>query len=271
MKKASLLLITLSYALSTSSLFAARVYVESSTTTAREVSATALTVKLDTEGTTVNTVEGSLVFVGMKDRILDIHTGDSGLTLWPNKPSLSGNVISFTGGEPNGVQGSDLTLFTVIAEPQIADTSYIDFKNIFIYTNEQEDSPISLTQQPVLVSSLSRGNVIEPDTTKPLPFSIEIARDDALFEGKHFISFVTQDSGTGINYYEVQEGDNPPLRSGSPYVLQDQSLASTIIVTAVDNSGNTQSVTLRGASFPWGVLIAILFVLGSVILYIRKK
>jgi DNA polymerase III sliding clamp (beta) subunit (PCNA family) len=79
-----------------SPLYAAKLFLESTGTSTKDGSIT-LFVKLDTESTTVNSLDGSIVLAGMKDQVLDIYTGGSAFTLWPNKPSLSGNIISFTG------------------------------------------------------------------------------------------------------------------------------------------------------------------------------
>lgn len=270
MKKISILVFLALCSVSVSPLYAAKLFLESTGTSTKDGSIT-LFVKLDTESTTVNSLDGSIVLAGMKDQVLDIYTGGSAFTLWPNKPSLSGNVISFTGGVPQGIQGSDLLLFSVVVKPKTPSTSYVDFRNIIAYTNDQQDTPTPLVQKPVSLSSLPVKSQIPQDITQPLPFSIELAQESTLFDGKYFISFNTSDTGTGVSHYEVQEGVNPPVRSGSPYVLQDQSRKSTITVTAVDRDGNKQSSTLSGKTFSFIPLITIVFLLGGVILYVQRR
>lgn len=270
MKKITLLSFFVLCFISTSPLYAAKLFVESTGISSKD-SSTTLFLKLDTENTIVNSLDGSIVLAGMKDQVLDIHTGGSAFVLWPNKPSLSGNIISFTGGVPQGIRGSDLLLFSIVVKPKTLDTSYIDFRNIVAYTNDQQDTPIPIIQKPVSLLSLPIKNQESEDVTKPLPFVVELAQEPTLFDGKYFISFNTSDAGTGISHYEVQEGDNPSVRSGSPYTLQDQSLKSTVIVTAVDRNGNTQSATLIGKTFPIITVITIVFLLGGVILYLRRR
>lgn len=270
MKKITLLSFLILYSVSMSPLYAAKLFLESTATSSNDGSVT-LFVKLDTENTTVNSLDGSIILAGMKDQVLDIHTGGSAFTLWPNKPSLSGNVISFTGGIPQGVQSNELLLFSIVVKPKTPDTSYIDFRNILAYTNDKQDTPTPIVQKPVSLASLAVIGQEPEDTAQPLPFTVELAKDSTLFDGKYFISFNTSDAGTGISHYEVQEGASPPVRSGSPYVLQDQSRKSTIVVTAVDRDGNKQSVTLTGKTFPFIPLITIVFLLGGVILYVHKR
>jgi len=76
------------------------------------------------------------------------------------------------------------------------------------------------------------------DKTPPEPFELAIAQDPTSFEGKYFLSFYTTDKMSGIDYFEIKEGKEDSKRITSPYVLEDQTLRSKIVVKAVDKAGN---------------------------------
>ena len=64
------------------------------------------------------------------------------------------------------------------------------------------------------------------------------------------MSFTTQDKGSGIERYEIQERRKPTIDNRSwivaesPYVLNDQVLHSFIDIRAVDKAGNVRVATV---------------------------
>ena len=95
------------------------------------------------------------------------------------------------------------------------------------------------------------------DDVAPEPFGITLFKDEFAFANKYFIAFNTSDKQTGIDHYEVMEesstkfwafewgrADAPWVVTRSPYVLEDQSLNSTIRVKAIDKAGNEHIATL---------------------------
>jgi hypothetical protein len=263
-------------------LFAARIFVET-TQPIHKGEKTTLLVKIDTEGEKINTLDGTISLLGFEKNILDIHTGGSAFTLWPTKPSLSGTAISFTGGIPSGIEGSNLLLFSVIARLDDPASSYLAFRNITAYMNDGGASTLSILENPVKLTELSIQKQSEQvhdshvasqsDRVPPLPFTIELGRDDTLFDGKYFISFVGQDTASGINHYEIVEGTSSPVRSGSPYVLQDQTLSSKLSVTAFDNAGNTRIALLNPHPTPinWPSVIVLTVIIYTVLVLYRKR
>jgi hypothetical protein len=93
---------------------------------------------------------------------------------------------------------------------------------------------------------------VSEDSIKPEPFSVELVRDESVYEGKWFIVFNTLDKQSGIDHFEVYETaiENEGFVFGkdgvasiwkdarSPYLLEDQSLNSVIRVRAYDKAGN---------------------------------
>ena len=122
------------------------------------------------------------------------------------------------------------------------------------------------------------------DVTSPEEFKPEIGKASAVFEGKYFLSFVTQDRMSGVAHYEVAElrrtllggtEEKKEWKVGeSPYLLEDQSLRSVIKVKAVDKAGNERiEEIVPPYKVTWkDVLVIILILIGAGVIYwiIRK-
>ena len=96
--------------------------------------------------------------------------------------------------------------------------------------------------------------------------------------------FTTQDKGSGIEYYAVQERSREVIdekawqRTVSPYVLADQNLKKYIYVKAVDKKGNERIALIRPTSTSWytnyslwSILISIMLVGIWIFFRLRKK
>jgi hypothetical protein len=226
-----------------------------------------LKVMIDTEGEEINAVDGSFVYTTSKD-ITSLNTGGSILNLWPRKPSLQNGVISFTGGATSGVYGNTLNLFTIAIKPSSTKPITIRFEKNTAYLNDGKGTAIPVSGKtleiPVQISGIQENelaSLITEDKTPPESFKIELGNDPSISDGKYFISFFTQDRESGIARYEVIENGKPLVRSGSPYVLQNQNLSGTIEVHAIDNAGNVRTQTLNlGTGISWIKIIMILLV-----------
>jgi hypothetical protein len=129
------------------------------------------------------------------------------------------------------------------------------------------------------------------DSTPPECFEPEIGREPTMFEGNNFLSFATIDKMSGIDHYEVMEAKMHSIlykliqkektqewkSVESPYLLEDQSLSSKILVKAVDKAGNIRVVEkIPPYGMTWedvGALVILILVIGGVIWWfiIRKS
>ena len=199
-------------------------------------------VYLDTEGETINTIEGSVILDGFTKDIIAISTGESLLPLWPNKPSLVESKLSFTGGIPKGINGKSILLFIINLKPSTKDELRILPKDLYVYLNNGNGDSIKVNDRTIFMvkGDTYLESTIPNDTTVPVSFNIDIGKDTNAYEGKYFISFFTTDKESGINHYEVKEGDSDPVLADSPYVLRDQTLNSVVYIIAYDNAGNSK-------------------------------
>jgi hypothetical protein len=83
------------------------------------------------------------------------------------------------------------------------------------------------------------------DTTPPEPFDIALGGVQELFYGRQFLAFATSDADSGLDYYEVIEGERPPVRSNGSYVLHNQRTSELVAVMAYDKAGNMRKAVYK--------------------------
>jgi len=215
-----------------------------------------INVFLDTEGENINTIDGGIILSdtnGNDFKVKDLSLVDSAFTVWPRKPSLvsGGDKITFIGGIPNGTKGNNLLLFKIIATVNQAGNFSVMPSKTLAYLNDGLGTSRSVTKNYSTIKILGArkesvdkwDDVIFNDNVPPEPFKINLYKDPELYDGNKFISFETTDGQSGVSYYTVKEGDNPPVRTGTNYILNDQKNPVKIVVTAYDKAGNAQIAT----------------------------
>lgn len=244
-------------------------------------------VYLNTENELINTVDGTLELSDEHNgnfEVTDFSIVSSALTMWPRKPSLeSGNKISFVGGVPNGIKGDHLLLFRIIVK--INDKGHFTIKpssiNAYLSDGLATQRTISKSISSIVVGPASSESnnkwqdIISKDNTAPISFQISLMQDSSLYDGKKFLLFDTNDTESGINYYEVREGNYPTIRTGNTYVLINQDSKIDVTVTAYDKAGNFQIATYKEREpIHWMsifVTLIIIFVLYRVVRKIIRK
>jgi len=277
MKKELLLLALLFFLYPPSVSFAATLYMEPNQAELKRGDAIVIAVRLDTdEDECVNTVD-AVISYSDNIQPVDTSRGDSILTLWIEEPKIDrvNRTITFAGGIPNGYCGRipgdpRLTNNIVnllfqspglqIGSSESGNDVSIDFaQETRVLLNDGFGTQAQLrTFGSKIALSKEAGNFItnpwqervQSDTLPPEKFSISIERIPDEY-GKYYAIFNTTDKQSGIDHYEIIEepldsrnlfgwgaGNAPWVRAVSPYILDDQSLNSTIRVRAVDKAGN---------------------------------
>lgn len=273
---------------------AANVYFETAKNTVSVGDTFIISMKIDSEKTSVNSVEGEVSFEGNNENLIvnDFSLAKSIFSLWPRTPSLStdGNNISFVGGVPGGFNIDKAILFNIIVEAKKEGTIKISPKNMAIFMNDgkgnrAETDIASLTinvlpKNEAVASTNEWISLVATDKTSPEKFDIVIGRESTLFEGRRFAFFTAVDNQSGISYYEVSENGKQAIRSGSMYVLENQNEKATpnLVVTAYDKAGNkTTSVYKSPTTLIFGfplsffVIIAIIIIIYFVFRKIRRN
>lgn len=248
---------------------------------------------LDTEGQSLNVLEGEVNYSENDLNLEKIENGSSIINFWAKEPEKAGGGrITFSGGMPGGYKGEKGFLFAAIfsAKKELpVDRTGISFQNFKAYLNDGQGTEEEMTaaEKVLELEKIEITDVPAEDAKAPQVFAPYVTQDPGLEGGKWVVLFNAQDKGGGINYYEVfesEEKQNPEkiitssgegwvkAESGEAYVLRDQELESYIYVRAVDRSGNARVATVVPSDGPeterfdykWLSAIMILSVIGSV-------
>ena len=213
---------------------------------------------LNTEGESVNAIEGEIVFSTSTLEFQEIRDGASFISFWVNKPFFNGNSVIFSGILPGGYTGTQGYLFSLVFRAREVGEMTIDAENMRVLRNEPAGSQallkISSLKLQIKEQSLVPEFLFPDDTELPEPFTPQITKDPTIFDGKRFLVFAAQDKSSGIDHYEVKEQtkfhEGEWIVAESPYLLKDQKLHSTIFVKAIDKKGNERTAMLAAGNQP---------------------
>ncbi len=233
-----------------------------------------------------NVVEGDvLIKSGSKNiKISELSTAGSVLAYWARNPSLDlDSSISFVGGTPGGFNQKSALLFKIVFLAEKEGQVVFLPANIKAYDNDGKATPIEVSNNSLAINIGPKKDdqprdqwleIISKDNQPPQDIAATFGQDDSIFEGKKFITISAIDNQSGIDYYEVAEGNWPAVRSGETYVLLDQSESSVIIITVYDKAGNHSQIILKPGkpqiSISYGKLIIIL-VVSLIIFYVLLR
>lgn len=237
--------------------------------------------KLSTTDNLINAVEGYLSFDNNKLEVKEISAGGSIFSLWPKPATVIGDngEISFVGGVMGGFQGANGEILKIIFLAKKEGAAGINFENnSLLFLNDGKGTKVSYTVKPLTLSILERPAGLAPkdewqpliaqDTNPPEPFELIVDKSNFVFKGDYFVSFFTTDKESGVDHYEIKEGNGSFINGNSPYRLTDQSLRSIIEVKAVDKAGNERIAVLQPLhpekmrkSLFWGIIIIVLVAL----------
>jgi hypothetical protein len=265
---------------------------------------------LDTQFEEINAVE---VYVNFSDNLVfrDYLDGKSIITHWIEKPhvveqsSLHGKPVStlatkrtegsasvvFSGIVAGGISGRNLDLVDLIFEAKESGIARIEIdENSKVLLNDglgTKTKLIALSQSLNILEVQGRLEIKIQDNFPPEPFKIYLTKNKEIFNDKYYITFETKDKQSGIAYYEISEKPinfiflaKPDIKNlsfkkaESPYVLEDQSLRSYIVIKAVDKAGNERVKIL----YPQRILlyedilmlVASLLILIALIIFVIK-
>lgn len=274
------------------SVFASNVYIDTSHSDFFVGDTIMFSVRVDSENKSINTVEGNILMDYKADLIslIDVNTSGSKFSLWPGKllPSENNTSISFAGGAPGGLNSKNAIVFNIVLKLQEAGQVILKPTNIGVYLNDGKGTKDSVSIKNLVINILPKksdsqsindlDSLILGDRVPPKPFEIYLSQEKSVFDGKKFLSFNTTDEQSGIAYYEVLEGDLPPVRSDDTYILKEQNNPIKVTVIAYDSAGNSResvySPTSSGStSSPNYVMYFVIIIFGLLIFasVIRKK
>jgi hypothetical protein len=240
---------------------------------------------LDTSQESINAVEGQIQFDPSQLQINEIRDGNSVVTFWVDRPAVSApGVISFSGIIPGGYRGAAALIFSLVLEGLVEGPATLDIRQARVLLHDGKATPATTRLRPAnfRITSKAEPQAIAAlqDVDRPELFIPTVSQDQSIFSGAWFLSFATQDKGSGIAYYEVAESFLGLDPSGSlvsrlswkqvesPYVLEHQGLHKYVYVKAVDKSGNIRIARLDPGKPLLGLMVIILILLGLIVFFL---
>jgi hypothetical protein len=243
----------------------------------------AVDVIVDPEGENLNTISAA---INIPNNLSFVDSDDSAsfVGFWVDQPKYlpETNTFFLSGIVPGGFSGqidpfstsgdaSGGVVIRLVFRGKVEGSGKLSFGSASAYLSDTlgAEARISTRSLGIIVDKLIGGAPLlnAEDTEEPLPFTPVLERDLLLYGGQYVVIFNTKDKGSGIDHYEVKEGNGDFVEAESPYLLLDQKVSGDIVVKAVDRAGNAQYGTIRALNhFPWwqvlsgGALLLIIFI-----------
>lgn len=233
-------------------------------------------VTLDGQVESINALQGTVIFPADALEIQDVRDGGTVVSQWIERPDggkISGKII-FSGLIVGGYAGQSGHLFTIRFSGRKNGRAALDLADAKTLLNDGNGTETKVTLRGASVSVNAETTSTpalsnEADQTAPEPFTIALAKDPNIFDGRWFIAFGAEDKGSGIDHYEIRETrrkNNGAWKAAeSPYLLADQERKSYVSVKAVDKKGNVRVAELAPVPSPFypyaigaGILLIIL-------------
>lgn len=233
---------------------------------AATVTVTSSTIRINTEGQSVNAIEGHLTFNPQKFSVADIYDGGSVVDIWIQAPTFSNQngTIDFSGIIPGGMVAASGTVLSFRLAP-LAQGGTAGFLSVSARAllNDGLGTPAPLT---IVNASFILGGPATASPTvsmmPPDPFLPQIGRDPDICGGGYFVAFSATDQQSGIDHYEILENDGTVWHNAtSPHCLADQGLSSPVYIRAIDKAGNFRIVKLPASHQPQKVMQVLVWVL----------
>ncbi|OGI71005.1 hypothetical protein A3B84_02400 [Candidatus Nomurabacteria bacterium RIFCSPHIGHO2_02_FULL_35_13] len=229
-----------------------------------------LTVFLNTEGDSINTVEGNLKYDDNFLKAEIVNIGGSFISFWVEKPNLKTlETIHFSGIIPGGISTVKGEVFKIVFRTKKTGDTNLLLNNVNLFLNDGEGSlaPAKIINTNIkIIQGVNAQNtldLISGDKIFPEKFNIMRSQDSSLFDNKYFIAFSTTDKNSGIDHYQVCELFKC-VKAESPFLLKNQTPFYHVKVNAYDMNGNFTSSTLIS---PWLILLtasllSVIFIFG---------
>jgi hypothetical protein len=276
---------------------AAELYIETTPTVPRVGEELRVTLFVDPQGEAINALEGSVSF-SQNLQVDRIYHGDSIINYWLKTPTQDGDAIYYAGVIPGGYVGDIGSqwqgyrpgkVFEVIFDVTDKGDSWIQVGResvVLLHDGKATEAALVVRDTSFVVAKTSdttlipKGDVPWNDTEPPERFTPVVTRyPDRLFGGKYYLVFQAYDLSSGIDRYEVQEGDGLFVKADSPYLLDRQKRDLPILVRAYDQAGNVrEEVVAPHATLLWYddmavryTLLALVALLLGGMLIMRRK
>lgn len=227
-----------------------------------------LKISLNTEGESINTVEGDLKYDEELLQAEVINISGSFISFWVEKPNMkTPGTIHFSGIIPGGISTTQGEVLKVIFRAQKEGDTNLEINAAHLFLNDGQGSETNAKFSNASIKITESANgvlapIIVEDSISPERFTIIRTKDQSIYDNKYFIAFSTVDKESGVDYYKICEFWSC-VTGDSPFLLKNQTPFYRIVVNAYDINGNFTSSTLTSG---WlilllGFLLFIVFIL----------
>lgn len=220
------------------------------------VNAAAVSVSYPPNLLRVNTLSrGESIFTLWLDELIDHDKGVVNFT-----SGIPGGYCGHTSGDPGNTNIIGKIVFQFKGENVGSVANVIFTPDTEVILNDGLGSKAELIASGMTITSGTSSNlknewldVVKNDTFAPEIFTPMIIQDNTVKDSPYMLVFDTIDKQSGVEHYEILEEDPNSFgfRFGtrikeklsiakSPYILQDQSLRSRIVIRAYDHAGNME-------------------------------
>ena len=222
------------------------------------------TLNLDTNGESINTVEGDLVYDKNILNVEKISIGNSFVNFWIEKPDTKvPGTIHFSGITPGGVVLAKGEVFSVIFRGDAEGDVVLSLNNVNLFINDGKGTASKAKTSGINVKIAKNLDgiaqpVISKDVVIPEKFTITRTQDPSIYNDRYFIVFNSGDKGSGIDHYQVCEYWSC-VDEESPYLLKFQNAFYYITVRAYDGDGNIRIARMI-SPYLFSLLVLFIFV-----------
>jgi len=233
-------------------------------------------VLIDTGNDTINAIESSIIVSGAK--VFDTILSQSIVGYWIKKPELENGVVMFSGLMPGGYSSESYRgqenvsnynrLFTLVLRPT-SETVTVSFDQqetaVLLNDGSGTRDSVDTTSKSLNVDELNV-RTKEIDLTPPKDIMVDVIEDPALPEGTHLFVIFARDDQSGIDRYEMLDGDTGEWTEiGSQFSTNYPDRVKAIRV--FDKSGNVSilSINKDGVSLLWYIVISAVILMASLL------
>ena len=242
---------------------AASITFQTSATVVHKAQTISIDVLIDPQGQNVNTLSATVAIPEDLDYV-GVDDSTSVVGLWVDEPTFNKKtrLLTLSGIIPGGFTGSidpynpseykAGVIIRLLLRGRTAGSGLFSLPDVQAYLNDGlgTETHVSSGSLPLVVDELLQPGSLDffPDNQAPLEFHPVVERDILLYDNQRVLIFNTKDKGSGMDHYEVKEGNASWVVAVSPYLLKDQSMKGDILVKAVDRDGNERIEAIPSAN-----------------------
>lgn len=243
-------------------------------------------IQIKNQDQSINAVQADLNFPADLLEVIDLDKVGSILSLWPKEPSFfnTSGIISMSGGlfDP-GFQGQNGLIVKIYFKAKNTGEAILKFlpsSKALLNNGLGNEAALNLKGIAFEINLAPIGTkpkifALPKDIVPPDEFSPIISQTPLAFDGKYFVSFLTQDHESGLARYELQEILNGKAGDWkvvvSPYVLENQKGNILVRVKAIDKAGNeTIGEATASIKLSYGFYLIIFIAIAAIIFVIYK-